>query len=119
MSVIPQEERRKERKGRKKSKKDYLLEQRLAPQNPRSCPELKFLSLVSKTAGDFEFTPFPQQPTYVTDVLHAQCQGSCKMDQGMLGVWNGLYWGPRMVGVEEARVPLRLVGPQAARSLES
>lgn len=119
MSVIPQEKRKKERKGRKKSKKDYLFKQGLAPQNLRSCPELKFLSLVSKTAGDFEFTLFPQQPIYVTDVLHAQCQGGCKMDQGMLGVWNGLSWGPRMVGVGEARILLRLVGPQAARSLEN
>lgn len=36
--------------------------QGLVPQNLRNCPEVKSLSLVSETAGDFGFRLSPQQP---------------------------------------------------------
>lgn len=50
-------------KLKKEGKKEIcLFMQGLVPQNLRNCPEVKSLSLVSETVGDFGFRLSPQQP---------------------------------------------------------
>lgn len=75
-----------------------------AAQNLR-CPEVKSLSLVIETGGDFELIPSPQQPICVTDALRS-IRVAAERTKACRECGTDLT-GTGVVGVGEDRVLLR------------